>query len=219
MKHVRHFLNMKDSETIRQGIVKNLCHILGVLTAEKQKECIAILWSLQSDSNWRFRLLLSKQLDAIINIYSAQLIREEIVSLIFQLCQDRMAEVRYSAVYPIPIGIKRLLALEAESEMDTLQKIKCITDEIEIFYLSKTYSKRLLFIKIADACFDVLENGLFDAIFFSNLLSLQNDAIFNVRCALARFICQHFVHNEAYQDREEIIAAIGQLKNDDEDVE
>merc|ERR1719203_40671 len=174
---------LKDIDDIRQGIIKHLFKILSVLNEKLRVEYISILWELASegDVNWRFRLLLAQQMDDILYLYDAESIKSQLIPLIFQLCQDRMANVRYSAVYPIADAIN---ILSKENEVD----FECITSQIQSIYKGRTYSKRLLFILIADACFDRIESSLFDELFLNDLLNYCHDKIFNVRFSLSRFI-------------------------------
>jgi len=77
----------------------------------------------------------------------------------------------------------------------------------------------LLYIRIADACFDRIDGKLFDAIFLNDLLNYSNDKIFNVRFSLARFIRNHLLKNAHYEENKLLKKAIEVLKNDEEDVE
>jgi len=205
-----------------------LFKILSVLNEKLRVEYISILWELasESDVNWRFRLLLAQQLDDILYLYDNETCRESISSqlipLIFQLCQDRMAEVRHAAVYPIADAINILHgngnANDNDNDNDS-NKLECITQKIESIHKGRTYSKRLLYIRIADACFDRIDGKLFDAIFLNDLLNYSNDQIFNVRFSLSRFIRNHLQNEKRYEENKDVTKAIEILKNDEEDVE
>lgn len=122
-----------------------------------------------------------------------------------------MANVRYSAVYPIADAIK-IFSIANED-------LQCITQKIQNIFKGRTYSKRLLYIRIADVCFDRIDNKLFDQIFLNDLLNYSNDKIFNVRFSLSRFISKHLLNNNQYEKNDSVQKAIKILKNDDEDVE
>eukprot|EP00486_Rosalina_sp_Unknown_P009051 CAMPEP_0201596048 /NCGR_PEP_ID=MMETSP0190_2-20130828/192859_1 /ASSEMBLY_ACC=CAM_ASM_000263 /TAXON_ID=37353 /ORGANISM="Rosalina sp." /LENGTH=1129 /DNA_ID=CAMNT_0048056257 /DNA_START=38 /DNA_END=3427 /DNA_ORIENTATION=- len=252
---------LKDIDDIRQGIIKNLWKILKVFNEKLRIEYISILWELasESDVNWRFRLLLSQQLDEILYLYGKKIIKQQIIPLIFQLCQDRMADVRYAAVYPIADAINILMdpVKDTEDKPDTNTtttsttgdgndgdeeskekdnddnnkneenndddteegNLECITKKIQTIYKGRTYSKRLLYIRIADSCFNRIDTELFNKIFLNDLLNYANDKIFNVRFCLARFIDKNLYENEKYNDNQALLKAIEILKNDEEDVE
>merc|ERR1712154_56499 len=211
---------LKDIDDIRQGIIKNLWKILAVFNEKLRIEYISILWELASeaDINWRFRLLLSQQLDEMLYLYTVNIIKQQIIPLIFQLCQDRMADVRYSAVYPIADAIN-ILSKQSKHENGEKQDLECVTKKIESIYKGRAYSKRLLYIRIADSCFNRIDDSLFDEIFLNDLLNYSKDKIFNVRYCLSRFISKHFMKNIKYKNLESVQKAIEILKNDDEDVE
>merc|ERR1712244_151806 len=192
-------------------MVKRLGQILSVFNEEKRIEYISILWELASepDTNWRFRLSLSKQLNEILYLYPLKVVKEEIIPLIFQLCQDRMADVRYSAVHPIAEAIKIL------SEHND---IECVTNKIQTMFESRTCSKRLLYIRIADSCFTKIDHKLFDHIFLTNILQYAQDKIFNVRFSLSRFIKKHLYKHPKYEHHQLLLNNIEILKNDEEDI-
>ena len=236
---------LKDIDDIRQGIIKNLWKILKVFNDKLRIEYISILWELasESDVNWRFRLLLSQQLDEILYLYNKKIIKQQIIPLIFQLCQDRMADVRYAAVYPIADAINILMQPEQhnsdeakendddgdgdedvdedddDDEDDDEDNLECITKKIQTLYKGRTYSKRLLYIRIADSCFNRIDTELFNKIFLNDLLNYANYKIFNVRYCLARFIDKNLIKNNKYKDNPSVLKAIEILRNDDEDVE
>eukprot|EP01084_Bolivina_argentea_P085444 154422_1 len=85
---------LQDDDEIREGIISNFSKILSVFDMNIRNDYTSMLWKLaqEPDSNWRFRLYLSQQLNDILKLYNIQLIKQEIVPLIFQLCQDRMAD-------------------------------------------------------------------------------------------------------------------------------
>eukprot|EP00488_Nonionellina_sp_1-RS-2012_P002131 TRINITY_DN391_c0_g1_i2.p1 TRINITY_DN391_c0_g1~~TRINITY_DN391_c0_g1_i2.p1 ORF type:complete len:118 (+),score=21.64 TRINITY_DN391_c0_g1_i2:114-467(+) len=107
-------------------IIVNYGKILAVFGDKLRVEYISVLWELasESDVNWRFRLLLAEQLDEILYLYPATIIRQQLIPLIFQLCQDRMADVRYAAVYPIADAIN---LLKSSGKDDRLE---CITQRM-----------------------------------------------------------------------------------------
>eukprot|EP00484_Ammonia_sp_Unknown_P025917 CAMPEP_0197040808 /NCGR_PEP_ID=MMETSP1384-20130603/17458_1 /TAXON_ID=29189 /ORGANISM="Ammonia sp." /LENGTH=1050 /DNA_ID=CAMNT_0042471633 /DNA_START=91 /DNA_END=3243 /DNA_ORIENTATION=- len=237
---------LKDIDDIRQGIIKNLWKILKVFNNKLRVEYISILWELasESDVNWRFRLLLAQQLDEILYLYNKKIIKQQIIPLIFQLCQDRMADVRYAAVYPIADAVNILSSPTAtpsasstakedeeqnddensndqsnEENDDSDDDLQCVIKKVQTIYKGRTYSKRLLYIRIADSCFSRISNELFDQIFLNDLLNYANDKIFNVRFCLARFISKHLLHDAKYNTRDVVIKAIDILRNDEEDVE
>jgi len=214
-KHLMNAMDffLKDIDDIRHGTIKNLWKMLKVLSVNERKKYLSVLWEVasESDVNWRFRLILAEQLDEIVYLYPVDVVKEQMVPLMLQLCKDRMADVRYAAVYPIADAIKVLDAAD-----DDLQSV---SSKLETLYKGKTYSKRLLYIRIVESCFDRLEPDLFDRIFLVNILFLSHDDITNVRFCCARFIKKCLWSKERYRRHEGVVAAVEELKFDKDDVE
>merc|ERR1719242_1986058 len=204
---------LKDIDDIRQGIIKNFWKMLKILGESLRSEYLSVFWELasESDVNWRFRLILAEQLDEIVYLYPVDVVKEQMVPLMLQLCKDRMADVRYAAVYPIADAIKVLNAAD-----DDLQSV---SSKLETLSKGKTYSKRLLYIRIVESCFDRLEPDLFDRIFLVNILFLSHDEITNVRFCCARFIKKCLWSKERYRRHQGVVAAVEELKFDKDDVE
>merc|ERR1711879_642453 len=97
--------------------------------------------------------------------------------------------------------------------------LQSVSAKLETLYKGKTYSKRLLYIRIVESCFDRLEPDLFDGIFLVNILFLSHDEITNVRFCCARFIKKCLWSKERYRRHQGVVAAVEELKCDKDDVE
>jgi len=139
---------LKDIDDIRTGIITNFSNILRVFGEKKREEHLNTLWELSSepDVNWRFRLLLAEQLDEICPLFKVAQVSEHIVPLAFQLCDDRMADVRYAAVVPVAELINYFVKQDSHEQLeDLLGKCDSIHD-------ARTYSKQLLYVKLCQVC-------------------------------------------------------------------
>ena len=190
-----------------------LVQMVKILGAPLRREYLSVLWELasESDVNWRFRLFLAEQLDELVYLYPVDVVKEQMVPLMLQLCQDRMADVRYAAVYPMADAIKLL-----DAAGDDLESVRV---KLEAIYKGRTYSKRLLYIRIAESCAERLDADLFDRLFVDDVVGLALDQISNVRFCCGRFLEKWLWTKERYRNHEGLLAAVERLKNDEDDVE
>ncbi|ETO05992.1 protein phosphatase 4 regulatory subunit 1, partial [Reticulomyxa filosa] len=222
--------------------------------SKERDEYLDTLWELgsESDINWRFRLLLAEltnfffflQLHEMMGLYKSNQVVEHLIPLAFQLCDDRMADVRYAAVVPITQLIQ---VFYKESNYEQLEEVISKCDYI---HGSKTYSKRLLlcdlflctllfqikskkkkkkkkvyflinnrYVKLCEACSTRIPIELFNKHFLPKLLDYANDRISNVRFALARLLSINLLNNSQFINREDVRSCVIKLKHDIEDVE
>ena len=152
-------------------------------------------------------------MEEVIPLYPPKVVYEQFVPLTFQLCNDRMADVRYAAVDPVKDLINCFFkAGQRESVDGVIKKCTQIRD-------GKTYAKRLLYIRICSACFGKIDKEIYDQHFFEPVLKYADDKIMNVRFCLSRFIKDKLYGHELYKDKDVLKTAIEKLKNDPEDVE
>jgi len=206
---------LKDVDDIRGIILSNFSKILRIFSEQKRDEHLNTLWQLasESDVNWRFRCLLAEQLDEICPLYKTVQVVEHIVPLTFQLCDDRMADVRYAAVVPITEIINYFVKERNQEQLEDVLN-KC--DSIQC---AKTYSKRLLYVKLCQVCILRIVPAVFAERFLPKVLTYADDRISNVRYALARFLSSDILKNEQYAVREDVKLCVAKLKSDKEDVE
>jgi len=129
------------------------------------------------------------------------------------LCDDRMADVRHAAVVPIAELINYFAR---EGTPEQLEEVIAKCDSI---HSARTYSKRLLYVKLCQACSLRIVSTIFDDRFLPKLLSYADDRIANVRFTLARLLATDLLKNEKYVSREDVNACVMKLRNDKEDVE
>jgi len=206
---------LKDIDAIREGVVKSFAQFLEILSPEKREEHLANLWELASevDTNWRFRLYLAQQLDTLASIYSPETISEQIVPLLFQLCDDKMNAVRVEAASKLPKVAMHLLENGTDSQFeDILRKWLQISS-------NRTYARRILFIYSCEACLDVFPNYLFKRRLLKEMCAKHKDKISNVRLVLARVLQRSFLGRDDFKDNDELLATVESLRAEKEDID
>ncbi|RWS27028.1 hypothetical protein B4U80_05346, partial [Leptotrombidium deliense] len=106
------FLNfMKDLDEVRFGILQNLAAILELFTRTEQLGIlpkISDFLKMDNYRNWRFRLTLAHQVIAVSSLYSPTEIKQYLVPIAFTLVNDKVAEVRLSAINVLSNLLKRI---------------------------------------------------------------------------------------------------------------
>ncbi|ETO11204.1 hypothetical protein RFI_26172, partial [Reticulomyxa filosa] len=167
-------------------------------------------------------------------LFKPEQVIEQIVPLAFQLCDDRMADVRYAAVIPIAELINYF------EKKGTQEQFEDVIAKCDSIHAARTYSKRLLekknnnikhnttrhntnpplrYVKLCEACFTRISPTIFNERFLPKLVAYGDDRISNVRFALARLLSTELVKKEAIVTRDDVRVCIARLKNDTEDVE
>jgi len=206
---------LKDIDAIREGVVKSFAEFLEILSPEKREEHLANLWELASevDTNWRFRLYLAQQLDTLASIYSPETISEQIVPLLFQLCDDKMNAVRAEAASKLPKVAMHLSENGTDSQFeDILRKWLQISS-------NRTYARRILFIYSCEACLDVFQNDMFKRRLLKEMCAKRDDKISNVRLVLARVLQRSFLGRDDFKADDEILATVAVLRAEKEDID
>jgi hypothetical protein len=134
------------------------------------------------DANWRFRLLLAKQLIKIMELYGPDTVSEQIIPLAFQLCDDKMCDVRNEAIKSIPHFMKFMKENGNEQQYaDTLKRTKNLAS-------NRTYAKRQLYVQLCQHGLDVLDAETYEQELLEHLLSFHKDPVPNVRLMVARLV-------------------------------
>merc|ERR1719208_247294 len=205
----------KDIDDIREGVLKHFADFLSVMSEKKRDEHLATLWEISSemDANWRFRLLLATQIIQIMSLYSPDTVYEQIIPLAFQLCDDKMNDVRYEAIQSIPHLLKFMKDKGNDQQyQDTLKKTRNLAK-------NRTYAKRQLYVELCRHALEVLDRESFEAELLPSLLLFTKDPVSNVRLPLARIIKDLLEPHEFFGKHAAIQTAIQQLRDDPEDVE
>merc|ERR1719208_145624 len=205
----------KDIDDIREGVLKHFADFLSVMSEKKRDEHLATLWEISSemDANWRFRLLLASQLSQIMTLYKADTVSEQIIPLAFQLCDDKMNDVRYEAIKSVPSLVKFMKENGNDQQyQDTLKKTRGLAK-------NRTYARRQLYVELCRHALTVLDNETFEKELLPSLLQFTKDPVANVRLPLARIIKDEFATHEYFGQHALIRQAISQLRDDPEDVE
>jgi len=205
----------KDIDDIREGVLKHFADFLSVMSEKKRDEHLATLWEISSemDANWRFRLLLASQLTQIMTLYKADTVSEQIIPLAFQLCDDKMNDVRYEAIKSVPNLVKFMKENGNDQQyQDTLKKTRGLAK-------NRTYARRQLYVELCRHALTVLDNETFEKELLPSLLQFTKDPVANVRLPLARIIKDLLEPHDFFGKHAAIQTAIQQLRDDPEDVE
>merc|ERR1719208_366584 len=205
----------KDIDDIREGVLKHFADFLSVMSEKKRDEHLATLWEISSemDANWRFRLLLASQLIQIMTLYKADTVSEQIIPLAFQLCDDKMNDVRYEAIKAVPHLVKFMQTYGNDQQyQDTLKKTRGLAK-------NRTYARRQLYVELCRHALTVLDNETFEKELLPSLLQFTKDPVANVRLPLARIIKDLLEPHDFFGKHAAIQTAIQQLRDDPEDVE
>jgi len=205
----------KDIDDIREGVLKHFADFLSVMSPKKREEHLATLWEISSemDANWRFRLLLASQLIQIMSLYSPDTVYEQIIPLAFQLCDDKMNDVRYEAIKSIPHLLKFMKDKGNDQQyQDTLKKTRNLAK-------NRTYAKRQLYVELCRHALEVLDRESFEAELLPSLLLFTKDPVSNVRLPLARIIKEALLPHPEFASNTSILKAMETLSNDPEDIE
>merc|ERR1719204_3102550 len=165
------------------------------------------------DANWRFRLLLAEQLIQIMDLYKPDTVSEQIIPLAFQLCDDKMNDVRYEAIKSVPNLVKFMKENGNDQQyQDTLKKTRGLAK-------NRTYARRQLYVELCRHALTVLDNETFEKELLPSLLKFTKDPVKNVRLPLAKIIKDLLLPHESFGNHAAIKQACQQLRDDPEDVE
>jgi len=205
----------KDIDDIREGVLKNFAFFLEVLSPKKREEHLATLWEISSemDANWRFRLLLAGQISKIMTLYEADTVSEQIIPLAFQLCDDKMCDVRYQATQSIPDLLKCMKEKgNPQQYAETLKKTRSLAT-------NRTYAKRQLYVDLCRHALEKIDNEIFEQELLESLLACSRDPVPNVRLMLAKLVKEKLRTHEYFGTHQEVVRVIDEFKSDPSDVE
>lgn len=206
---------LKDIDDIREGVVRKFAQLLKCVSPTKREEYLATLWELasESDTNWRFRLLLASQLETLVFLYSPTIVSEQLVPLAFQLCDDKMSDVRYEAVKAVGHILDVLVKHGQESQVhDVLRKIHMMSS-------NRTYTKRQLYATLCSHCVNVVSDEMFEKNLLAELCKMDKDPISNVRLTVARCIHRDFLNHPKWGRHQAIMDCVATLRDDPQDVD
>ena len=82
---------------MKVGVIRHLSEFLEVLSPETRKNYVDIITEIQlHGSNWRFRKLIAKQIGKIASLFDLATVKEKIIPMAIQLCEDQVTTVRYA---------------------------------------------------------------------------------------------------------------------------
>ncbi|XP_075908228.1 serine/threonine-protein phosphatase 4 regulatory subunit 1 isoform X3 [Petromyzon marinus] len=179
---------LKDLDDVRVGVLKHLHDFLKLLPQQKRREYLYHLQEfLVTDNtrNWRFRYDLAEQLILLLELYASKDVFDHLCPIAFQLCSDKVAEVRWIS-YKLVSEIVRKLS----SSRDLLQLF--LEQIISKFLAGSKWNSRQTFAYICQAIAeeDCLAWEDFGLLLLPRLLELVPDPVPNVRILLAKTLRQ-----------------------------
>ncbi|CAN0275795.1 unnamed protein product [Lampetra fluviatilis] len=179
---------LKDLDDVRVGVLKHLHDFLKLLPQQKRREYLYHLQEfLVTDNtrNWRFRYDLAEQLILLLGLYASKDVFDHLCPIAFQLCSDKVAEVRWIS-YKLVSEIVRKLS----SSRDLLQLF--LEQIISKFLAGSKWNSRQTFAYICQAIAeeDCLAWEDFGLLLLPRLLELVPDPVPNVRILLAKTLRQ-----------------------------
>ncbi|KAL6051210.1 Serine/threonine-protein phosphatase 4 regulatory subunit 1 [Balamuthia mandrillaris] len=176
---------LRDINEVKVGVVRHVAEFLQLLSPTSRSKYLPIICEItnEDDSNWRFRRLIAKQLGALSQLYSPELVHEHLAPISLQMCQDNVADVRKASNSSVGPLIQRL----SESTNKDLQKE--YLDQILAFATETSFVDRQLFVNICGRLVGHSPTiGVFRDKFLPRLLTLAEDKVANVRLAVSQVL-------------------------------
>jgi len=217
------FAFMDQSDDVRERILKNLSPLVNTFDKAQQKTILRKLpefYKLDNEYNWRFRVEFINQFTKIVQLFDKpKQFSQIIIPMIFSLLEDRIAEVRKSAIPLLSLTIQHLNDLT--KHIPPANKLKeSILDQIYYkLYLSKKWSFRQLFIMVCDNIVQTvaLPVETFEEKLLAPLLNLSNDKVNNVRLTLSRVLSNVLFQKYFEENGRSKIEETIKLLTDDQD--
>lgn len=187
-------LFLKDLSEVKFGVVASIAKFFSVLSPDTRKEKIQDLLEIQREKKWRFRKLLAKQIDSLFTLYSPSDILEYIMPLFIALRKDDVASVRKTVIKGIPSIIK---SIQSNQEL-----LETFLKELNTMPSDPSYQTRQLYANICLQVLGNIDNELFEKEFLSNVISLSNDKVPNVRIIIYK--CLNNLLKIDLKDKEKI---------------
>lgn len=169
------------SEKVKQATIKVLSGVLKQLNKETREKYADVYQLTMSEDirKWRFRFVISEQIDALSSLFSPTTIMYKIVPMIFAFCKDNCCVVRKAACN----NIWRLLD---NIKADSLCK-RIVLMNIKEFGMYNRFSLRQSYILMMEGIVLNLVNEV-DQEMIDILKELAGDPVINNRICLAIFI-------------------------------
>eukprot|EP01112_Ceratiomyxa_fruticulosa_P007078 TRINITY_DN1827_c0_g1_i1.p1 TRINITY_DN1827_c0_g1~~TRINITY_DN1827_c0_g1_i1.p1 ORF type:complete len:649 (-),score=104.29 TRINITY_DN1827_c0_g1_i1:162-2108(-) len=208
-------LFLRDLDEVRVGVITHLSEFLEVLTPETRERYFNIISEVLTDSNWRFRRLLSKQIGHLAKLFSPEITSTKFLSLAFSLVTDPVAKVRTAAASGMGTLLVRLWELEGGVNENVPESA---TSKVLALASSNYFGSRQIYVHICEHLLTQVPSHIFETIFLPPLLGLTHDEVANVRFALARLLSQKLVSYDNFATKG-VLVSLDKLKTDkDRDV-
>nr|XP_055068321.1 serine/threonine-protein phosphatase 4 regulatory subunit 1 isoform X2 [Misgurnus anguillicaudatus] len=215
---------LKDLDEVRIGVLKHLYDFLKLLHTEKRREYLYQLQEFMvtdNSRNWRFRYELAEQLILIIELYNHSDIYDYLRQIAFNLCSDKVSEVRWIS-YKLVVEILQKLYSCGAHDLG----FNFIHELVMRFCRSPKWVGRQAFAFICQAVVeeDCMPMDQFAQHLLPSLLSLSSDPVPNVRVLVAKALRQSVLEKPYFKDpgsaySDELEEALSELRMDkDRDV-
>lgn len=184
---------IKDLDEVRIGILKHLADFLKLLQEKERIEYLPKLeefLKMDNERNWRFRLELTDQLGQIVELYSADHIKEYLAPIALTLIQDKVSAVRLSAT----VVVSNMVRLQ-NSTLNT----HLLAELADKLAYSSFWSRRQTFGVLCGELVTRIPYSLFSQDLLPHLLELTWDRVPNVRMQVAKVLGQS-LPDEYYDD-------------------
>eukprot|EP01095_Lingulamoeba_sp_RSL-Kostka_P007241 TRINITY_DN2290_c0_g3_i1.p1 TRINITY_DN2290_c0_g3~~TRINITY_DN2290_c0_g3_i1.p1 ORF type:complete len:633 (-),score=172.21 TRINITY_DN2290_c0_g3_i1:207-2105(-) len=206
-------LFLKDLDQVKVGIVKNISQFLKVLTPEKRDQYVDVIKLIQQESvTWRFRKLISKQLSAIAELYSDDIINEYIIPISLQLIDDQVTTVRDTTAAEIGHLLTHLKERNDNIMIELINKLTLLSE-------SQSCYTRQTFAFCCEHFSTQLDKETFCEYFYDRLINLSKDNVPNVRYIVSKTISQYLILDDNYTDKNEELNEIIEILKTDPDRE
>lgn len=217
-------LFLKDLDEVKIGMIGSLAKFVGVLSDNFRAQYLPVICAIpEQTDNWRIRSEVSQQLGDIAELIPAEMVREKLLKVLYELYDDPFAEVRKRSIVSVsqPVTninirqcgkvLKRLCDGDEQGKSEFLQFLHGLA--------TGNFHKRLIFVYACEYLLKEIDPQLFIAEFVPELQKLATDKVPNIRIAVAYFTKSVALSNESLREAAEVQELQRRLAEDsDKDV-
>ncbi|KAL0482679.1 serine/threonine-protein phosphatase 4 regulatory subunit 1 [Acrasis kona] len=205
-------LFLKDLDEVKIGMIGNLAKFVQVLSDDVRAQYLPVICAIpEQTDNWRIRSEVSQQLGYIAELIPAEMVREKLLKVLYELYNDAFAEVRKKSIVSCGKVLKRLCEGDEQGKIDFLQFLHGLAQG--------NFHKRLIFVYACEFLLKEIDPELFLKEFVPELINLTQDKVPNIRIAVAAFTKTHAMQNETLRESPQVQDLYSRLSQDaDRDV-
>jgi serine/threonine-protein phosphatase 4 regulatory subunit 1 len=173
-------LFLKDLDEVKIGMIGSLAKFVSVLSDSYRAQYLPVICAIpEQTDNWRIRSEVSQQLGDIAELIPADMVRKELLKVLYQLYDDPFAEVRKRSIVSCGKVLKRLCDGDEQGKNEFLQFLHSLAQG--------SFHKRLIFVYACEYLLKEIDPQLFISEFVPELEKLTTDKVPNIRIAIAHF--------------------------------